>query len=67
MLENSGKNAESGRTKFNNIFEEVDVNLRRTKILCTLGEKSSDIDTMVKMIDAGMSAACLNFAENGSD
>ena len=67
MLDSRSKNTESTRTKFNSIFEQVDVNLRRTKIVCTLGPSTEPTDTMVKMIDAGMNAACLNFAESGSD
>jgi len=51
------------RTKFNSIFETVDVNHRRTKIICTLGAASEETDMMVKMIDAGMDVACLNFAQ----
>merc|ERR1712166_1217464 len=51
------------RAKFNSIFETVDVNHRRTKIICTLGQASEETDMMVKMIDAGMDVACLNFAQ----
>lgn len=61
-MDSRSKNAESTRTKFNSIFESVDVNHRRTKIICTLGSASEEVDMMVKMIDAGMDIACLNFA-----
>jgi hypothetical protein len=61
-MDSRSKVAESTRTKFNSIFESVDVNHRRTKIICTLGAASEETDMMVKMIDAGMDVACLNFA-----
>ena len=56
------RNTESTRTKFNSIFENVDVFKRRTKIICTVGPACEDVDNLVKLMDAGMNVACLNFA-----
>jgi len=36
--------------------------MRKTKIVCTLGPASSDIETIAKLIDAGMDVARLNFS-----
>jgi len=62
MVESRSRNAESTRTKFNSIFENVDVIKRRTKIICTVGPACEDAENLVKLMDAGMNVACLNFA-----
>lgn len=36
--------------------------LRKTKIVCTLGPASSEVKTLIEMIQAGMNAARLNFS-----
>ena len=41
--------------------------LRRTKIVATLGPASDDHETLVRMIDAGMSVARLNFSHGDAD
>jgi pyruvate kinase len=38
------------------------MNLRKTKIVCTIGPASSDINVLVKMIETGMDVARLNFS-----
>jgi pyruvate kinase len=41
--------------------------MRRAKILCTLGPSSSDEETIVELINAGMNAARLNFSHGTAD
>ncbi|WP_161877976.1 pyruvate kinase [Alkalibacterium sp. MB6] len=36
--------------------------MKKTKIVCTIGPASEEIDTLVKLIDAGMNVARLNFS-----
>ena len=40
---------------------------RRTKIVCTLGPASSDLDTIRQLIRAGMDVARLNFSHGTQD
>jgi len=59
------------KIKFEQIFEHININDRRTKIICTLGYLTFfyifspscwDVEMLVKMLDAGMDIARLNFS-----
>ena len=47
------------RISYKNIFEPVQVSLRKTKIMCTIGPASESVEMMVQMLDAGMNIARL--------
>jgi pyruvate kinase len=44
------------------MFEPVNMDLRKTKIICTLGPACWDTEMLVQMLDAGMNVARLNFS-----
>lgn len=41
--------------------------MRRAKIVCTLGPASNDLDTIIRLIEAGMDVARLNFSHGSHD
>ena len=53
---------DSSRIRFQNIFEQIDLNQRKTSIVATLGPSCYDGEQMNKMMDAGMNIVRLNFA-----
>lgn len=61
MSECLGKSTKIGMKQ---ILEKTCVqdNVKRTKIVCTMGPSCWDVDTIVKMIDAGMNVCRLNFS-----
>jgi hypothetical protein len=48
------------------IFQEIDFMKRKTKIACTLGPASTEVDTIVSLFDAGMSLARFNMSHGNS-
>ena len=53
---------DSSRIRFQNIFEQIDLNQRKTSIVSTLGPATYEPDQMSKLIEAGSNIIRLNFA-----
>lgn len=53
--------SDSSRIKFSTLFDPIDPEQRRTKIICTI-KGNSTRDDMLKMLDAGMNIASFNFS-----
>jgi pyruvate kinase len=49
------------------IFDALPMEARKTKIICTLGPACWSTDMLVKMLDAGMNVARLNFSHGDHD
>lgn len=49
-------------SKFINLSEEGDSFRRKCKVICTMGPACWDVEMLVKLIDAGMNVARLNFS-----
>ena len=45
----------------------MDVNTRKTKIICTIGPSSDNYDTLKEMMLAGMNVARINFSHGGGE
>ena len=69
LLSQHAKATDKGRFGFRaNDDEQLEAQfIRKTKIVCTMGPKCSDVDTIVRMIDAGMNVARLNFSHGDYD
>jgi hypothetical protein len=53
---------EFSKIKKEKIFMPIDYTKRKTKIVCTLGPSSCEVDQMVKLFDAGMTMARINLS-----
>jgi len=55
--------SESTLIKFNHIFEQVNTNQRKVKVVCTIGHSLFfSVENLVKMIDEGMNVARFDFS-----
>ena len=64
MVEARSKPAsqDSSRIRFQNIFEQIDLNQRKTSIISTLGPSTQEPDKMSQLLEAGTNIVRLNFA-----
>ena len=67
MVDSKPHSVDSTRIKFQNIFETIDMTQRKTKIVCTIGAGCGEVDEIVKLLDAGMNVARLDFAPAEND
>jgi pyruvate kinase len=58
----SRNTTDSQRIQVAQIFESIDTNFRKVKIICTLGPSCWDVEMLVKMLDVGMNVCRLNFS-----
>lgn len=56
------ENKADTKIRYQQIFETIDVQQRKTKVVCTLGPACWDIDMIAKLLDAGMNVCRLNFS-----
>eukprot|EP00355_Strombidium_rassoulzadegani_P002942 CAMPEP_0168613124 /NCGR_PEP_ID=MMETSP0449_2-20121227/3287_1 /TAXON_ID=1082188 /ORGANISM="Strombidium rassoulzadegani, Strain ras09" /LENGTH=566 /DNA_ID=CAMNT_0008653743 /DNA_START=15 /DNA_END=1715 /DNA_ORIENTATION=- len=52
----------STKLKKEKVFQQIDYSKRKTKIICTLGPACSELEQMVRLIDAGMQTARINLS-----
>ena len=50
------------KIRYQQIFESIQIDTRKTKIVCTMGPACWDTDMLLKMLDAGMNVARLDMS-----
>jgi hypothetical protein len=55
-------NAEFSKIKKDKVFMTIDYNRRKTKIVATLGPATKDVESIVKLLDSGMTMARVNLS-----
>ena len=55
------------KISFDEIYKSPDLETRKTKIICTIGEASTDPSILVKLIDGGMDIARLDLSTRSYD
>lgn len=45
-----------------NVYNKINYTNKKTKVICTMGPKCTDNETLVQMMESGMNIARLNFS-----
>lgn len=46
--------------EYKHIFENIELDRRKTKIMCAMGPSSWDVDVQTKLLEAGMNMICID-------
>lgn len=59
MVDEFEKEADT-MVEYKHIFENIDTDLRKSKIMCAMGPSSWDVDVQAKLIESGMNMICID-------